>query len=973
MLAEKCFACHGPDIQEADLRLDTREGATAELDSGRRAIVPGEVDTSELIRRVMSDDPDSRMPPEGDPLTAPQIELLRNWIAGSAPYRRHWAYAELNPGSPPRVNRESWAANPIDRYVLEKLESNGVAPSPEADRYTLIKRLYYDLVGIPPTPQSVDRFVNDKSADAYERLVDSLLDSQQFGERWARHWLDKARYADSDGYEKDNPRLNAWRYRDWVIAAINDDMPVDRFTIEQLAGDLLPNATDNQRLATAFHRQTLTNTEGGVDKEQFRVDAVFDRTETTGAVWLGLTVGCARCHSHKYDAISHDEYYRLFAFFNNGDETNISLPTSEAAMQEYRREKSVHERKLAAIHEQIEAAKVGWQVPMDHWMADLHRQLDQSKPIELHDIDAISMTASVAGHEFARQDDGSYLVMGENPDGPVDYTILATSDIDQPITGIQVDALTHDALPSRGPGRVAHGNFVLSEFELSVGEQPIKLTGATATFSQGKFPASNAIDGKLDTGWAISPQMGKDHHARFRLESELRLSADAAIKIQIRQHHGSQHTLGRFRVRLLTGVATESLAPEPIQKILVSERENRTEEQQRQLAEHYFRHEFAATKPLYQQLDALEKTPPSEPMIQVRVIAGRAEQRETKVFDRGDFLSPTHGVTPGGLSVLPTIHGRSEDRLDRLDLANWLMDPSNPLPPRVLSNHVWSHLFGEGLVRTVNDFGVRGESPTHPKLLDWLAEEYRRLGWSRKQLIKTIVMSSTYRQSSVHRPELIEVDPQNLLLARQNRFRVPAEIVRDLCLSVSGLLSAKVGGPSVFPPLPADVASLSYANNFKWQTSKGEDRYRRGMYTFFKRTAPHPNLITFDCPDSNTTSVTRRVSNTPLQALTILNNEVYVEAAQALASRILALDCENDRRRVVELLRSCIARLPTDFEVDRFHELLEQSRDWYAENAEDAKQLAARHSDEQTDPSEAAAWISVARIALNLDEFVTRE
>ena len=390
MLAEKCFACHGPDVQEADLRLDTREGALRGLDSQLHAIVPGDVNASELIRRVTTDDSDERMPPEGDPLSAQQIGSLKKWIAGSAPYPTHWAYADLSPGSLPLVKNESWIASPIDRYVLSKLEAHGITPSPQADRYTLVKRLHYDLVGIPPSPELVDRFISDDSPDALERLVDSLLESEHFGERWARHWLDKARYADSDGYEKDNPRLNAWRYRDWVIGAINDDMPMDRFTIEQLAGDLLPDATESQRLATAFHRQTLTNTEGGVDQEQFRVDAVFDRTETTGAVWLGLTVGCARCHSHKYDAISHDEYYRLFAFFNSGDETNLKLPTSEAAMQEYQQKKLAHDQQLADLNEKIEAAKDGWQAAMETWLTDLEERVRQTNSIKLHDIDVTS-------------------------------------------------------------------------------------------------------------------------------------------------------------------------------------------------------------------------------------------------------------------------------------------------------------------------------------------------------------------------------------------------------------------------------------------------------------------------------------------------------------------------------------------------------------------------------------------------------
>ncbi len=530
----------------------------------------------------------------------------KQWVAGGARFEQHWAYRPFDPGPPPAVQDPSWCRNVIDRYVLARLERQGVTPSPEADRYTLIKRLYYDLLGLPPSMREADAFADDESPAAYTQLVDRLLSSPHFGERWGRHWLDKARYADSDGYEKDNPRPDAWRYRDWVLNAINRDLPFDRFTVEQLAGDLLPDCDEMARLATAFNRQTLTNTEGGTDQEEFRVAAVMDRTETLGTVWLALTVGCARCHSHKYDTITQDEYYQLFAFFNNGDETTIEVAAS------------------------------------------------------------------------------------------------ATSD---------------------------------------------------------------------------------------------------------------------------------------------------------------------------------EK-------MSVRVISQRtAEPRTTHVLHRGDFLQPSHAVQPDALSALPKLQARQEDSdsPDRLDLARWLVSGNNPLPARVAVNHLWSQLFGEGLVRTMNDFGIRGESPTHPRLLDWLARSLIENHWSRKQLIRTIALSSTYRQSSRHRPQLADVDATNRLLHRQNRFRVEAEIIRDVTLAASGLLSGRIGGPSVFPPIPPSITDLTYNSSFKWETSEGEDRYRRGLYTFFKRTAPHPNLTTFDCPSSNVTTVRRQRSNTPIGVLVLLNNEVYAEAARAMA------------------------------------------------------------------------------------------
>lgn len=695
LLAKHCLLCHGPDDAEAGLRLDVAEQAYAVLDSGTPAIVPGDAAASELIRRITTADDSERMPPDGDPLPAEQIAVLRKWIDQGAEYQRHWAYQSVAEPPVPAVEDASWPRTPIDRFVLARLEQAGVAPSPEADRAVLIQRLYFDLIGLPPTPQEVDAFVRDSHPAAYDRLVQRLLDSPRFGERWGRHWLDKARYADSDGYEKDRPRPNAWRYRDWVIDAVNRDMPFDRFTVQQLAGDLLPGAGPMEKLATAFHRQTLTNTEGGADPEEFRVEATFDRTETTAAVWLGLTLTCARCHSHKYDQITHREYYQLFAFFNGADEADAEVPRSDAA----------------------------------------------------------------------------------------------------------------------------------------------------------------------------------------------------------------------------------SLMSVPV---LVS------------------------------------------------------AQRPTKLLHRGDFLQPAEEVTAGGLEVITEVHPLQSrnDGLppDRLDLARWLVDEDHPLTARVAVNHVWTHLFGRGLVPTVNDWGVRGDRPTHPELLDWLAWRFPRdMQWSRKSLIKTIVMSATYRQSSRHRPDLRQMDPNNDLLARQNRLRAEAEIIRDLQLSVGGLLSNKIGGPSVFPPLPSGVAEVSYANNFKWQTSSGEDRYRRGMYTFFKRTAPHPTLTSFDCPDSNTTNLQRESSNTPLQALAALNNEVFAEAAQALAHRTLREGGTNDRERLEYALRLCIARHPDSTEVDRFHELLRAARDYYQEKPADAKAVTQRHAFEAVPAAENAAWVATLRMVMNLDEFIVRD
>ncbi len=705
-----------------------------------------------------------------------------------------------------------------------------------------------------------------------------------------RHWLDMARYADSDGYEKDNARPDAYRYRDWVIEAFNADMPFDQFTIEQLAGDLLPGATDMQRLATAFHRQTLTNTEGGTDQEQFRVEACFDRTETTGAVWLGLTVGCARCHTHKYDAITQREYYQLFAFFNNGDETTRVVPKSVGEIREYELAKADYELQRQELREKLIAAQKSLQPELESWQREMEASLseDAFQPPASQRLSPITATSDGAA-QMTITKDGSVLVGGENPEKAI-YTLICRAD--DAFDTLRLDALTHKSLPAKGPGRVKHGNFVLSEITVEASAssdfqpvQEVKLSDAVADFEQADKPwlAKNAIDGKDNTGWAIGPQYGKSHWAEFRLKEPLPAQRGRHLRITLRHHHGQQHTLGRFKLSTQTGFTTDARLPDNIVKILKAPASERTAEDRQALLDHYSKL-APSTKALVEKIEAFEKKAPAKPEVTARVLAQRTESpRETYVLRRGEFLEPVMDarVSAGALSVLPPLVSRRGESVmaDRLDLAQWLVSPDNPLTPRVAVNHIWRTLFGDGLVRTPNDFGVRGDRPTHPELLDWLAAEFSgrhaspiSKAWSRKAIIKLMVMSATYRQSSQQSPSLKEIDPQNLWWARQNRLRVEGEIIRDLSLDAAGLLSRKIGGPSVYPLLPTGIAELSYAGNFKWNTSSGEDLYRRGMYTFFKRTSPHPNLITFDCPDANLTCVDRNSSNTPLQALVTLNN-----------------------------------------------------------------------------------------------------
>ncbi len=994
LLAKHCVLCHGPDDDSAGLRLDQFERATGELDSGSRAIVPGQPGESGLLARVTATDDAVRMPPEGDPLSAEEVALLRDWIASGAKFERHWAYRPITKPTVPQVKNNTWPRNAIDHFVLARLEQVGVSPAPEVEPALLVKRLYYDLIGLPPTPAEVDAFLADSSEAAYAALVDQLLASPHFGERWGRHWLDMARYADSDGYEKDRPRPDAWRYRDWVIEAINRDMPFDQFTIEQLAGDLLPEATPEQKLATAFHRQTLTNTEGGTDQEEFRVEATFDRTETTGAVWLGLTLTCARCHTHKYDQITQTEYYQLYSFFNNANEANTEIARTEAAMEQYRQDKAHHDQRVAKLRQQYQTAREKLQPEINAWTRDMtarwstrvEADSQNAPPYEPEQIVLQPRQAEAAGKaKLTIRDDHSILASGTLADKET-YTLTFELPEDFPaseFSGLVLETLTDESLPAQGPGRAANGNFVLTQVKLlgsdhEAFKQPVSfpLVNAEAEHAQQKLSALGALSTEEKSGWAISPKFGAPHTWRGFLAQPVSKEGVRFLRVVLDHQYGGKHVLGAFRLALITSHDPfRALPPEVLQALQVAE-EKRSAEQRELIADHVASlHD--ETRQLGQQLQALIDREPRPPLMTVRVMA--PAQRETKLLQRGDFLQPGDLVSAGDLDVIRDVHPltsrHAESPPDRLDLARWLVDPGQPLTPRVTVNHAWTYLFGRGIVPSVNDFGVRGEQPTHPELLEWLAWNFPRdLGWSRKELIRLIVMSSTYRQDSRHRPDLQELDPTNRLLARQNRLRVSAEVVRDLHLSVSGLLSSKIGGPSVFPPLPPGVAELSYANNFKWATSTGEDAYRRGMYTFFKRTAPHPTLISFDCPDSNTTSLIREISNTPLQALVTLNNVVFAEAAQAMARRVLTdLPEAEDRQRLTHALRICIARYPDSEEVEQFVELLELTRAHYRQHPEQAEALTKQHAVPDLPREENAAWIATVRMMMNLDELIVRD
>jgi len=979
IFTEHCYSCHGPEKHKGGLRLNRKPDAFHGGDSGA-VIVPHRSGESLLFKNVSGANPDSIMPPKGDPLTPAQVALIKTWIDDGAPWpedttvnetarNSHWAFQPPQRPEIPSVKSKRWPRNAIDHFVLARLESEKIKPSPEADRVTLIRRLSLDLLGLPPSPEQVEDFLKDTSPDAYERLVDRLLASPHFGERWGRHWLDLARYADSDGYEKDSPRPYAYLYRDWVIKAVSRDLPFDQFTIEQLAGDLLPNATKEQRIATGFHRQTLINKEGGVDQEEFRNKAVVDRVDTTGAVWLGLTVGCAECHTHKYDPISQREFYQLFAFFNNADDEELPAPTSEE-LDRY----DTAKKEWDAGHAQLKKPyddylRESLPVRQAEWEAG--GKLDLAVWSILEPVSVVSAN----GATLTGQSDQSVLASGMNPLADT-YKVEATA-VAAGITGFRIETLPDD---NGKPGRTGHGNFVLSEFSVIIRPangseaRAVQLKNSTADFSQKNYAVDGAIDGDPKTGWAVSPQNKQRHVAVFECTEPLQLAQGDRLIFTLDQQYGNQHTLARFRLS-----ATSSSTP--LKATLIDDivaaawnlsPDKRTPEHAAGL-EKYFREEVdAEAKKLRLPIEEHAKKEPKFPETKAAILTKRAKPRETHIHVRGDFLRPGDKVEPVTPAVLHSFKPRAS-RTDRLDLARWLMDEANPLTSRVTVNHVWKNLFGRGLVTSVNDFGTRGEKPSHPELLDWLATEFPRRGWSRKALIKLIVTSATYRQSSGYRPELMERDPLNNLLARQNRLRFEAEIVRDAHLAASGLLSDKIGGPSVRPPLPADIAALGYANSVKWKESEGEDRFRRGMYIFFQRTVPYPMLMTFDAPDSNTACTRRERSNTPLQALTLWNDPVFFDCARALGKRVSSeptLDAQ--LKRAFEL---CLARPPSRAELSRLRQLYMEQQQLTRENPENAAAILDldKKAALPAGAVDEASLVASVRVILNLDEFITRD
>ncbi len=1136
-----CFECHGPDAnqRQTDWRLDTQEGAFGELSDGEFAIVPGKSSESQLYQRISSKEPALQMPPEdfAKQLKPEQIESIKKWIDQGAEWRGHWSFDAPQQPAVPAVEHKAAVKNPIDNFVVARLETEGLAPAPEATKETLIRRVTFDLTGLPPTIAEVDAFLADDSPNAYEKVVDRLLASPRYGEHLGRFWLDAARYGDTHGLHLDNER-SLWPYRDWVINAFNDNMPFDQFTVEQLAGDLLPEATMSQKIATGFNRCNVTTSEGGSIAEEYRVRYAVDRVETLSTVWMGMTLGCAVCHDHKFDPFTQKEFYQLFAYYNNVDENPMDgnallpppvmkVPTPAQAARQKELDAAIAEKKTLVDGPlpEVDAAQAVWET---EWSEQLRDRWQMLNPQQF---------TSSGGSTLSSLEDSSVLANGENP-AKDDYEII--TQIETPgITAIRLEALTHESLADNGPGRAGNGNFLLTEFEAEIAPvsdpekfQPVKFAKALADFSQtdGEYFIAKAIDGDFgdDNGWAVDG--GKRHEDRtaFFLPTEpFGFAGGTILKIKLKQQSKwDNHAIGRFRLSItddgavlpakvedwhLAGpfeaesgkVAFETAyppetavdltakynddkiawasrpkfndgkshrldgtncatylyrtidAPSPrratfrlgsddgikmwvngqevlahdvqrtvapdqervtvdlqqgkneillkvvnygsrhefyfdktiensnsevlqITPILAKSVENRSDDEKKQLRDYFRRNSSPEWQQLSDELAQLnqERKTLVDAIPATMIMKDRDEPRDCFVLERGEYTKPGEKVEMGVPASMPPLPENAPK--NRLALAQWLVAPEHPLTARVTVNRYWQHFFGTGIVKTAEDFGSQGEWPSHPRLLDWLATEFIETGWDVKRMQKLIVMSGTYRQSSNITPESHAHDPQNRLLARGPRFRLDAEMLRDNALFLSGTIVEKIGGKSVRPYQPAGIwkaVGYSGSNTVNFVRDNGDKLYRRSLYIFWKRTAPPPSMITFDAPSRESCTVRRARTNTPLQALVLLNDEQYVEAARKFAERIMTEGGTDAKSRIEFAFRAATARHPNRDEAQLFMDLFNEQLATYQQDSEAAEKLlsvgeAPRNT--QLNPAELAAWTIIANTILNLNETLTK-
>ncbi len=1022
ILSDNCFSCHGPDAtsREANLRLDQQGGA---LRTEKPIILPGKSGESELMKRILSTDADTVMPPPklGRKLTAAQKELLKAWIDSGAKWGKHWAFDSIRRPAVPSLkseisNLKSQIRNPIDAFVLARLEKEGLAPSPEAPKHTLLRRVTLDLTGLPPTLEEVDAFVADQSPDAYEKVVDRLLKSPRYGERMVWEWLDAARYADTNGYQGD-PTRTMYFWRDWIIEALNNNMPFDQFTIEQLAGDQLPNPTQQQLIATGFHRNHMINGEGGRIAEESRVDYVQDRVETTGTVWMGLTFNCCRCHDHKFDPLAQKEYYQLSAFFNSIEESGandagglanpiitFAGPEQQKKIDDLRATENAANKSRDDLDRKLRDSQAEWE---KSFVASGSAAEPQWSALTFESL------KSEASATLKKLDDHSVLASGDNPAKDSFELVLKTKL--GGLTGIQLEALPDDSLVNKGPGRADNGNFVLSELKLFLNDKPVELSAIRADYVQPSFPPANAVDGRNDTGWAVANEFGKPHVALFEPRSPVTLpNGETTIRVRLEfQTIHVAHVLGRFRLSL-TNSPIASLRPMPkeVRESLAIAADKRNDAQKKFVTEFFLNNEptlLAARRAADDAKKAREGLEKSLP--RTMVMRERPQPRDTFILVRGAYDKFADKVSHGLPAVLPQ---PTEPATNRLALARWLMSPEHPLTARVTVNRYWQTFFGTGLVKTTEDFGVQGEKPSHPELLDWLASEFmeseegrgvRGEGrdtdqelstqlanprWNVKRLIRLIVTSATYRQRSdqfstpitqinvtpsIHRLAILaNRDPDNRLLARGPRYRLPSWMIRDQALSISGLLVEKQGGPPVKGYQPPGIWEEATFGRIGYQQDSGEALYRRSLYQFWRRIVG-PTIF-FDVATRQTCQVKVARTNTPLHALVTLNDVTFVEAARVLAQRVLLGAATDDPSRLTEAFRRCVSRPPNSAELAVLLRRLHSLREHFANDEAAANKLIAvgdSKPNAQSKPVELAAFTSIATLLLNLDETITKE
>lgn len=991
LLSENCYHCHGPDSKsrEGKLRLDVPDGPEGayRTDQGITVVKPGSSKDSELISRLFTDDEDEVMPPpkSNRKLTPAQKETLKRWVDEGAKWGEHWAFvAPKRPAVPKPSADLGKVRNPIDAFVLEKLAAAGLRQAPEVSPEKLCRRLHLELTGLPPTPERLDAFLKAAAANhdaAVETLVDELLASPRYGERMVWEWLDAARYADTNGYQGD-PTRAMWYWRDWAIEALNQNKPFDQFTVEQLAGDLLPDPSQPQLVATGFHRNHMINGEGGRIAEESRVDYVFDRVETTGTVWMGLTLNCCRCHDHKYDPISQRDYYQLSAYFNSIDETGgggndgqgLANPTLSLASPEQL--KKVDELKAAeelAKNERDELEKT-LRGSQPAWEKSLLAGTGEKLEVKWHTLTPDELYAD-NGTKLAKLEDGSVLATGPNPDKE-GIVFVAHSKIG-PITGFKLEMLPDSSLVGNGPGRADNGNFVLTEISLQGSGKPVDLGAVSADFIQNATHTPQTVfDGRQDTGWAVQPQFGKPHTLIFEARNPVGYGKEVLLALRLDCKSGHiAHTLGRFRLSATTdNAALLRPMPEKVRALLAKPADGRSDAEKKEITQFFLDTHPALASARDKREAAKRKREEAEKSApRTMVMRERAQTRKTTILVKGAYNVPAEEVQHGVPAKLPKLPPDAPK--NRLALARWLVAPENPLTARVTVNRLWAQVFGRGLVKSVDDFGVQGDKPTHPELLDWLAVEFRESGWDLKKLVRLMVTSATYRQSAMVPAGMAERDPENKLLARGSRHRWPSWMLRDQALFASGLLVEKLGGPPVKGYQPEGIWEDATFGQIRYTRDKGEALYRRSLYTFWRRIVG-PTMF-FDVSNRQNCSVKSGITNTPLHALVTMNDVTYVEAARALAERTLqSPGARDDASRLAEVFRRCVARAPHPEEAALLLQRLATLRKGYAQDEAAARNLLAVGESKPAAglaPAEVASWTGIALLVLNLDETLSKE